>query len=61
MHIFNYKRRKLGSLPGTAMKSIQACCFPLDGWEGLKTRLEYHVPLKKGFILQSKARARRNY
>ena len=35
-------------------------CFPdklnisLDGWEGLTMRLEYYIPFKKGFILQSK-------
>ena len=27
----------------------------LEGWkDGLRTRLEYYTPLKKGFILQSK-------
>ena len=42
------------SLLGTTTKSHKLNIL-LDGWEGLRTRLEFYIPLKKkGFILQSK-------
>ena len=56
-----YKRRKLaGRSPGND-DEVSIIWFPhklnivLEGWkDGLRTRLEYYTPLKKGFILQSK-------
>ena len=51
-----FKWQKLDCLLGTMTNSVQSYINYLDGWEGLRTRLEYCTPLKKGFVLQSKGK-----
>ena len=56
----NYKRQKLAGWTPRNNDKVSIISFPhklnivMEGWQGLRMRLEYYAPLKKGFVLQLK-------
>ena len=62
-----YKRRKLaGRSPGND-NEVSIICFPhklnivLEGWKGLRTRLEYYTRLKKALFRNLKVNIQKKF